>query len=43
LNFGVRRSRNTFLVIFGHTRQRELIDVHVTGEIVERVRETVDG
>jgi hypothetical protein len=39
----LEKRRDTFLVIFGHARQRELINVHVTGEIVELARETVDG
>ena len=28
---------DTLLVILGQARQRELVDVHVTGEVVERV------
>jgi len=30
--------RDALLVMLAETRQRELIDVHVAGEIVERVR-----
>jgi hypothetical protein len=30
-------------VVFGHACQRKLIDVHMAGEIVERVGETIDG
>jgi hypothetical protein len=29
-------------MVLGQARQGELIDVHVAGEIVERVRETID-
>src|SRR5258707_8738434 len=35
--------RDALLVILAKTRQCELVDVHVAGEIVERVRQTVDG
>jgi hypothetical protein len=31
-----RKCRDALLVIFGHIRHGELIDIHVTGEIVER-------
>src|SRR6186713_2215449 len=33
---------NTLLVVLAHARQRKLVDVHVTGEIVERMRQAVD-
>src|SRR5260370_2115890 len=35
--------RHALLVIFGQARQRELVDVHVACEIVERVRQAIDG
>src|ERR1700677_3146191 len=35
--------RDAFLVILGQARQRELVDVHVAGEVVERMRQTIDG
>ncbi|MBT1512702.1 hypothetical protein KIP88_19555 [Bradyrhizobium sp. SRL28] len=30
-------------MILGHARQRKLVDIHMAGEIVERVRQAVDG
>ena len=33
---------DAFLVILRHARQRELVEVHVTGEIVERMRQSID-
>ncbi|MEH2534189.1 hypothetical protein V1277_006515 [Bradyrhizobium sp. AZCC 1588] len=38
----LQKRRDAFLVILGHARQRELVDVHVAGEIVERMREAID-
>ncbi len=35
--------RNAFLVVLGQARQCKLIDVHVAGEIVERVHEAING
>ena len=37
------KRRDAFLMILGKARQRELVDVHMAGEIVERVRQTIDG
>src|SRR5690349_8194197 len=34
---------DAFLVVLAHACQRELVEVHVAGEIVERMREAVDG
>ncbi|MBB1094409.1 hypothetical protein HUU61_24380 [Rhodopseudomonas palustris] len=31
------------LVVLAHARERELVDVHVAGEIVQRVRQPADG
>src|SRR6185437_6112602 len=39
----VEKRFDAFHMILRHARQRELIDVHVAGEIVERIGETVDG
>jgi hypothetical protein len=33
---------HAFLVVFRQARQRELVDVHVASEIIERVGEPVD-
>jgi hypothetical protein len=38
-----QKRRDTFLVIVGQARQRELVDVHVAGEVVERMRQAIDG
>jgi hypothetical protein len=37
------KGRDPFLVIVSHAGQRELIDIHMTGEIVERVGQPIDG
>ena len=39
----LQKRRHALLVIVGQARERKLIDVHVAGEIVERVRQAVDG
>ena len=35
--------RHALLVVLGQARQRELVDVHVACEIVERMRQAIDG
>jgi hypothetical protein len=38
----LQECRHAFLVILAHARQRELVEVHMAGEIVERMRQAVD-
>src|ERR1035437_6785597 len=38
----LQERRDAFLVILGQARKREMVDVHVAGEIVERVRQAMD-
>ena len=35
--------RHAFLVVFGPARQRELIDVHMAGEVVQSIGQAIDG
>src|SRR5882757_6928890 len=38
-----QKRRDAFLVILGQARERELVEVHMGREIVERVGQPVDG
>lgn len=37
------KRRQAFLVILGQARQRKLIDVHMAGEVVQRVRQPINS
>lgn len=39
----LQKRRHSLLVVPGHARQRELVDIHVAGEVVERIGKPVDG
>ena len=39
----LKEGSDAFLMILGQARQRELVNVHVAGEVIKRVRETIDG